>query len=273
VGGWERGGAVASPHPAAPPLSRELVDAAVPLPRDDVATGVRAEGRGALSRLLREGPGRALFPIRHVGSPFWLCYGLWGFEGLMTLVADDPGLVRHACSRFLEASVREARKAAALGAEGIWVEECLTDMVGAAEFRGLVVPFLDALLREIRSLGMYSIYYFCGNPAGKWDPILSLPADALALEEGKKGFRIDIEEVVDRVDGRLCLLGNLDAIRLLHRAGEAELEAEIGRQIRAGRRNRGRFLMSIGSPVTPGTSAGRIRLYCDMARRIGGGRD
>lgn len=272
VGGWQRGGAAASLHPAAPPLSRELVDEAIPLPRGDVASEVRAEGLDDLARLLCGGPGRTLFPIRHVGSPFWLCYGLWGFEGLMTLVADDPDLVRHACSRLLETSVREARRAAALGAEGIWVEECLTDMLAAADYRRLAVPFLDALLREIRALGMRSIYYYCGDPAGKWEPILSLPVDALALEEGKKGFRIDIEDVVDRVGGRMCLLGNLDAVHLLPQADEPELEAEIGRQIRAGRRNRGRFLMSLGSPVTPGTSVQRVSRFCAIACRLGGGR-
>jgi uroporphyrinogen-III decarboxylase len=104
---------------------------------------------------------------------------------------------------------------------------------------------------------MAAIYYYCGNPAPVWDAILSLPYDALSLGESKKGFRIDIEEVVDRIGGRACVLGNLDAITLLEHASEAALRAEIGRQIRAGRRNGSRFIMSIGSPVTPGTSAER----------------
>jgi hypothetical protein len=46
----------------------------------------------------------------------------------------------------------------------------------------------------------------------------------------------------------------------LHGSEEA-LRAEIGRQIRAGRRN--------GSPVTPGTSAERVRRYRGIAHDLG----
>ena len=86
----------------------------------------------------------------------------------------------------------------------------------------------------------------------------------------KKSFSIDIEDVVDRVQGRCTVLGNLDAVGVLEQADEEHLRAEIARQIAAGRRNGSRFIMSLGSPVTPGTPAERVRLYCDLAHELGG---
>jgi uroporphyrinogen-III decarboxylase len=65
------------------------------------------------------------------------------------------------------------------------------------------------------------------------------------------------------------LLGNLDAIHLLPEASEAELRREIERQIKAGRQNGGRFVMSIGSPVTPGTPPRRVRQYADLVHALG----
>jgi len=56
---------------------------------------------------------------------------------------------------------------------------------------------------------------------------------------------------------------------LLPRASEEELRAEITRQIAAGRRNGSRFIMSLGSPVTPGTSVEKVRLYCDLVHDLG----
>jgi uroporphyrinogen-III decarboxylase len=47
------------------------------------------------------------------------------------------------------------------------------------------------------------------------------------------------------------------------------LRAEIARQIAAGRRNGGRFVLSLGSPVTPGTPMERVRRYCDLAHELG----
>jgi uroporphyrinogen-III decarboxylase len=82
---------------------------------------------------------------------------------------------------------------------------------------------------------------------------------------------IDIEDVVERTRGRCTVFGNLDAISLLQDGTEAELRAEVARQIAAGRRNGSRFVMSLGSPVTPGTTAQRVRLYCDLTHELGAG--
>ena len=142
-------------------------------------------------------------------------------------------------------------------------------MVSPEAFEALNLPYLRQLTDEVRSLGMKSIYYFCGDPTGKWDLLLDAGADALSLEESKKGFDIDVEDVVSRVDGRCAVLGNLDAIDLLCNGTEEDLRTEIARQIDAGTRNGRQFIMSIGSPVTPETTVDRVRLYCDMARDIG----
>jgi uroporphyrinogen-III decarboxylase len=99
--------------------------------------------------------------------------------------------------------------------------------------------------------------------------ILSTGIDALSLEESKKGFIIDIDEIAEAVAGRCALLGNLDAIHLLPQASEEELRIELVRQAAAGRRNDSRFVFSAGSPITPGTTPQRVRLYCDLAHEIG----
>jgi uroporphyrinogen-III decarboxylase len=69
------------------------------------------------------------------------------------------------------------------------------------------------------------------------------------------------------VRGRACIFGNLDAINLLPRASKEELEAELKRQIDVGRKY-GRFVISLGSPVTPETSVRRVREYVEIARGL-----
>ena len=250
--------------------STEDIDRVVPA----VCGGAAAEmgGKGCLelsNRLLAEF-GEKLFPFYHVLSPFWSCEELWGFEGLMMKTVSAPGLIRHACERFLELAIEEVRRAAALGAAGIWIEECYTDMIGPETLKALSLPHLRALVEEIRGACLASIYLYCGNPSGKWDLILSAGADALALEESKKNFEIDVEDVVERVQGQCTVLGNLDAIGVMQNGTDEEVRAEIARQIAAGRRNRGRFIMSTGSPVTPSTPVARVRRYCDLVREPGG---
>ena len=266
VGGWSRAIGVQSVHPRELAETREAIERLIPIPAPAGQTG---EGRGDLAaEMLREW-GRDLYPICHVPSPLWSCYGLWGFEGMMTLIAQRPDLVRHACERFLRASIGSVHRAAQLGAAGMWIEDCMTDLIGPDAFWTLNVPSLSALIKEVRACGLHSIYYYCGNPAGKWDALLSVGADALALEESKKGFVIDIEDVVRRACGQCAVLGNLDAIGLLESGTEGELRTEVERQIAAGRQNGSRFVASLGSPVTPNTPVQRVRRFCDLAHEIG----
>ncbi len=269
VGGWSTLNGLHSIKPRRLAETLSEIDELIPVSSSSKPKRIMSNGRGDLASCLLKEFDENLYPIRHVASPLWSTYQLWGFEGMMTMIADRPALVKHACRRFLTRSVHSVHEAAAVGAAGIWIEECLTDMISPEAFASFSVPFVRSLVEEIRAEGIKSIYYFCGDPAGKWEHLISVGADALSLEESKKGFQIDIERVVEKVQGKCTVLGNLDAMNLLPNASEEELRAEIARQIAAGRRNDSRFIMSLGSPVTPETSVRRVRLYCDLVHELG----
>jgi hypothetical protein len=268
VSGWIPGGGVHSNHSGACPSTFAQMDALFPPSEQFDRVAFMESGRADLAlRLIRDEPDR--MPWGYAVSPLWRLDGPLGFESFMTLMADRPDLIERALEPALEASLNQVRLRAALGARAIWIEECMTDMIHPALFARLNVPALRRLCDEIRALGMVSVYYYCGNMADRLDSILDCGADAVSFEESKKGFRIDIEDVVGAVNGRCAVLGNLDAIGLLEHASEADLRAELRRQAKAGRRNGSRFIFSLGSPVTPGTPATRVRLYTDLAHEEG----
>lgn len=250
------------------PDTREEIDARLPLP-DESAFARFQDGSTDLTEQLKAGAAKDLFWMSSAMSPLWATLNLWPFDRAMELLTDRPALVHYACERRLQSRNMVIEQAARLGARGVWIEECMTDMISPAAFREFNLPYLKRLVDAIRASGMRSIYYYCGNPGDRLDMLLDSGADALSLEESKKGWAVDIESIARKVDGRMTLLGNLDAIRLLERGSEEELRAEIGRQLAAGRINRNRFILSLGSPVTPGTSPERVRRYCEIAHEMG----
>lgn len=201
-----------------------------------------------------------------IPSPLWSLYGLLGYEGLMLFLIEQPELAAFAGQRLLRNLRQQIRKIAALGADAVWIEECLTDQLSPRAFAALNVPLVQEVVAEIRAHGMKSIYYYCGNPNDRIDLILTIGADAIHFEEGKKGFVIDIAEIAARVNRRCVLFGNVDALGLLTHGTPAELRAEIQRQLAVGRQLGGRFILSTGSPFTPATTLERVRLYSDLGR-------
>jgi len=251
------------------PESFKDIDELITVEAEFNAEKIRTEGRADLAAAMRAEYGGELFTICHVLSPLWSCIARFGFENAMVMIGTEPKLVKYACERALIPAEREAEESLQLGASGIWIEDCMTDMISPEAFCELNVPYARRLVERIRELGLKSIYYYSGDPAGKWEGLFSIGADAISLEESKKNFSIDIEDIAAKVKGRFAVLGNLDAVGILQDGTEEQLRAEISRQKRAGRKNKSRFIMSLGSPVTPGTSVERVRLYNDIVHECG----
>lgn len=229
------------------------------------------EGCFDLPRLQLAELGAEKAALSHVAGPWWHCHSLWGFSDLMLRMVEEPEVVHRACHRFLQYNLRQVRQHAAAGVRVVWIEDCMNDMISPRQYRTFSWEYVRPLVEAIREAGMLSVHYYCGRPDDRWDLLLDTGADALSLEESKKTFDIDIMAVAERVDGRMALLGNLDAIGVLEQGSDAALQAEVARQLAAGRRNKNRFVASLGSPVTPGTPLARVRRFTDLGHGMSGG--
>jgi len=249
------------------PVTPEDIDSLFPL--NPLPDDIKIDGRKDLADLLLGGICADLCPLFHIDSPLQSCVSIWGYSGFMVKLIDDPSLVKYACERIVKLQERRIREIKALGAEVVWIEECYLDMVSPDMYKDFNAPYIQSVVDMIRAAGMKSVYYHTGDPARKLGQLLAIGADAVSFEEGKKGFKIDILDIVDAVQGNCTVLGNLDATTFLPVCTENELKAEIARHIAAGRRNGSRFVMSMGSPVTPGTPAAKVKLYCDLVHSLG----
>jgi uroporphyrinogen-III decarboxylase len=99
----------------------------------------------------------------------------------------------------------------------------------------------------MHSLGLLPIHLVCGDVMPRLKQMARYDVAAIAVEESKKDFCIEIEQVVDQVGDRVAVLGNIDAIHFGLHASAEEMAAEVRRQASIGARARG-FVVSTGSP-------------------------
>jgi len=126
-------------------------------------------------------------------------------------------------------------------------------------------PYEEQTLRFCEDHGFRTVLYFSGNLMPLLSLIKKLPFTAISFEEDRKDYGIDLAEVRRALGPDRVIFGNLDAM-FVEKASDEELLAEVGRQIRvAGPDN---FILSAGSPLTPGTSLNRVRLLCQSTRLI-----
>jgi uroporphyrinogen-III decarboxylase len=245
--------------------SRRDVDALCPLPK---AEAWFAGGAYEMMRLMIRRLGGETFMCGALGTPFWGCYSILGFEGLLCAIVEKPALLEYMLERRTAWCLGYAKVLAAVGAHGVWIEECFTgaDILSPAQFRRFVMPYTGKLIEALKKLGLIGVYYVCGDVMPQLDAIMEMSPDALAVEESKKGFEINIAEVKRHVGNSMALLGNFDAIYLLEHGSPQAMEREVRRQLDACARDGG-FVMSMGSPMTLTTPAERLDLLAVLTRK------
>ena len=237
------------------------------------AEDILSDGSMDLARLIVERFGQARAIWGAVGTPLWATHSILGFQGMMTALYDDPAGMHRLLERLTANSVERLRVHAEIGCHCVWLEDCMTsaDLISLAQFREFALPGLRMLVDQTWRLGMLPIHYFCGDLDDRLEDLVSLGPAAIGWEESKKGMDLDLGRLAPRVPSDVALLGNLDAIDLLRRGSEAQLREEIARQFEIGAHH-GRFVMSLGSPVTPETPVHRVRQFIELTRSCAGGR-
>jgi uroporphyrinogen-III decarboxylase len=214
--------------------------------------------------------GTTHFVFASIGAPFWGLYSYFGFYEMMTNLVERPELVELLLERLTLHHLEYLKAYAAVGIDGVWIEDCYSsaDLISLNQFRRFAAPYVKRLIDAIHNLGMKSIYYFCGDVSDRLEDLVAMQPTCLSLEESKKGFVIDIASVDCAVCGKVCLFGNVDAIGVLQNGTQEQMAKEIERQVIVGRRS-GRFVLSLGSPVTPRTHLTKVRGFVELSRRLG----
>ncbi len=230
-----------------------------------------ARGDFDLPRRVIADYGDRFFISTILDTPFSSAYDVLGFQGLMLIQHDRPALLHYVLGRYLARAKEYMNAWASVGVHGVYVEEVFTgaDMISPAGYDEYVLPYNQSLFSHLSGLGLLPIYYMCGDAVPRLDQIARLDVAGVALEESKKNFRIEIEEVVDRVAGRAVVFGNIDAVRFGLHARLEEMSEEVKRQARIGAEAKG-FVVSTGSPFPLDTNPRLIDTLVTTAHSLAG---
>lgn len=196
-----------------------------------------------------------------VVGTFYACVAHVGMMNLLTMVREEPALLRSLSERLLEQNVELIRCWAAAGGDAIYIDDALStcDMIRVKDYEEFCLPGMREMVREIRRLGKKAILIYFGGIADRVEQICSLGADALMMETSMKNYRNDLSEIAEKVKGRMALFGNLDPIGLIEKGTDEGVREKIAEQAQIGRARCKGFITSTGSPITPDTPLSRVQ--------------
>jgi len=224
---------------------------------EDPYADLRAQHREAISDLSR---------VAGFTTPFASAIGAFSYQGTMMALHDKPKVFRH----FIERATHQRLQIVEAAKENdwFWFDEYYTDVISPEHYDQYVFGPNVGIAKAMRETGKPCMYYFCGDIMAKLDKALELDVDALAFEESKKWFQVDIADVKRRVGSRKALVGNMDGMHLLPRGTEEQVREEVKRQLAAAARDGG-FVMGAGSPIAPDTPRESMLAFLDTTRELG----
>ncbi len=187
-------------------------------------------------------------------SPFvQACYAL-GFETSLIMMKENPDVFVYMMDRFYEDSLPYYEHVAAYGYEAILIAEswASVDIISPQQYYDFAFPYQKKAIQEAQVQGLKAILYSTGYVLPILPKMCELGADALSIEEGRKGQPMDIVKVREIVGPDQCIFGNFDAETVLLRGTKEDIKGEVKRQIDSAGKD-GAFIMGTGSPVCDDT--------------------
>jgi uroporphyrinogen decarboxylase len=230
------------------------VDALVVPPADAIAPEVA----GALRIVSRELAGRATL-LGFAGAPWTLATylvegrGKPGFPTLRAMAARDEGLLRALLTKLTDLSIAYLGAQVRAGAQAVQLFDTWAGILSLNDWRRLVAPHLERLLRETRALGVPRIL-FVQDAAHLVDAYGALPSEALGVD-----WRQNLACLRGRLPDEKVLQGNIDPAVLL--AGP-EVTAHATRSLLA-RSPRGRHVVNLGHGLLPETPIASVHALVD----------
>ena len=194
--------------------------------------------------------------------------GYTGFEeGLMAFYEYPEGM-RYLLERCYEEQLEWARAYAKEGAHCFIISEAYIspDNVNPDVYRNNLKDIHRDYFAAVEAMGMIPICDFWGDVKPILEDLVEINSRALMVEESKKQFVLDIQEIRERIGPEVCLFGNIDSITLLNSGTPEMIAEEVRRQAAAG--TSGSFVTANGSPITMETPEANVQALIDTARAL-----
>ncbi|HQK93466.1 MAG TPA: uroporphyrinogen decarboxylase family protein [Armatimonadota bacterium] len=181
-------------------------------------------------------PGTGIITALKGGGIFERAWYLMGFEGFMTATVENPELVAVTMERAGRVWYEVARRCLGFPRVSVlWFSDDLAYtegfMVNPSIYRAHLFPWIERLgdLCRRRMPPVPLVFHSDGK---LWDVLGDLMACGVNGLHPIEPKAMDIVEVKRRVQGRMCVIGNIDLGYTLTRGTPAEVEAEVRERIR-----------------------------------------
>ncbi len=207
-----------------------------------------------------------------VFSPFTHFMELFGYEGGLMGLADDPAKGEALLDGLTAAPVALARAYAARGVDAILVSSAFAGagFISRPYYERFVLPFERRLVAAVKAarpdLPVYT--HTCGAIGDRLDLMEATGLDGIDTLDPPPLGTVELADAKRRLGGRVFLKGNVDSVNTLLDPDAAACEAAMRKTLAAGKPGGG-YIFSTACSVAPRVEPERLMKFRELAEREG----
>ena len=193
-------------------------------------------------RMIREHFGDTICVVGAIAAPFSSVGLLYGLAESMTLMYSDPDLLRDTMDFFVELQNTWGKAQLEAGAHAVWVGDCnaMSNLISAEQYRDFAFKPCKEVVNELNRVGGLTFLHNSEESVPHIELSTGLGVSAISVGPG-----IDIGKAKEIVQGKTCLMGNLEPIEILMNSAPERVAKEAERIMNAAKSGGG-YLFSTG---------------------------
>lgn len=182
-------------------------------------------------------------------------------------IYDNPEMARAIMEKGCDISIEKGKALARAGVDCLYIGDASSScsVISPGIFRDFCFPMYQKAVTAFRELGVKVYLHICGNADPLYEMIVETGVDATEPLDPLGG--INIGNVKKRIGGKICLMGGVNTITLLHGSREQVVEETLSCMRQGGRTG---YIVGAGDDIPRETPLGNIEAMVETVIRLNG---
>ena len=148
----------------------------------------------------------------------------------------------------------------ALGAQALQIFDSWAGVLAPRDFEVFGIPYVRKIISALKEVTDIPIIYFANNGATLLDHSLTSGADVLGFD-----WRVNLDDVVNHVDGKVSIQGNMDPLALF--LPPDKLEDRVANVLKQAKGARG-HIFNLGHGIVPEADPEKAKLVVKLVHEL-----
>lgn len=200
------------------------------------------------------------------GAPFTLAtYLIEGgssrnFLNTKMMMYNDPELYRSLMDKITDCTTTYLKGQIAAGVQTVQIFDSWVGVLAPCDFEEFALPYVTRIISALKEVSDIPIIYFANNGATLVEQALTSGADVLGID-----WRSNLQDVVQKVQGRAALQGNMDPLALF--LPPDKLKKRVADVLSQAKGAKG-HIFNLGHGIVPETDPAQAKLAVDLVHEL-----